>query len=55
MYFQKFGLNERIAAIVFGNTTLLFVLSGGISYSIMAQRMKDQETETTSFRARIIG
>ncbi|MGG0795429.1 DUF418 domain-containing protein [Brevibacillus laterosporus] len=54
MYLQHFGLNERIAAIVSGNTTLLFVLCGGISYSIMAQRMKDRETETTAFRARML-
>lgn len=54
MYLQHFGLNERIGAIVSGNTTLLFVLCGGISYSIMAQRMKDRETETTAFRARML-
>ncbi|OAJ76141.1 hypothetical protein AYJ08_19875 [Brevibacillus sp. SKDU10] len=54
MYLQHFGLNERIASIVSGNTTLLFVLCGGISYSIMAQRMKDRETETTAFRARML-
>ncbi|MDN9010215.1 DUF418 domain-containing protein [Brevibacillus laterosporus] len=54
MYLQHFGLNERISAIVSGNTTLLFVLCGGISYSIMAQRMKDRETETTAFRARML-
>ncbi|ERM16146.1 DUF418 domain-containing protein [Brevibacillus laterosporus] len=54
MYLQHFGLNERIAAIVSGNTTLLFVLCGGISYSIMAQRMKDRETETAAFRTRML-
>ncbi|AIG27295.1 DUF418 domain-containing protein [Brevibacillus laterosporus] len=54
MYLQHFGLNERIAAIVSGNTTLLFVLCGGISYSIMAQRMKDRETETAVFRTRML-
>ncbi|MBG9772781.1 DUF418 domain-containing protein [Brevibacillus laterosporus] len=54
MYLQHFGQNERIGAIVAGNTTLLFVLCGGISYSIMAQRLKDRETEMTSFRARML-
>lgn len=54
MYLQHFGQNERIGAIVSGNTTLLFVLCGGISYSIMAQRMKERETEMTSFRARML-
>ncbi|MBD2865401.1 DUF418 domain-containing protein [Paenibacillus oceani] len=54
MYLQHFASNETISAIVSGNTTLLFVLCGGISYSIMAQRMKDRETETTTFRARML-
>ncbi|WPS86273.1 DUF418 domain-containing protein [Brevibacillus halotolerans] len=54
MYLQHFGLNERIAAIVSGNTTLLFVLCGGISYSIMAERMKDRETETAAFWTRML-
>ncbi|MFW5438624.1 DUF418 domain-containing protein [Paenibacillus apiarius] len=54
MYLQHFSSNETISAIVSGNTTLLFVLCGGISYSIMAQRMKDRETETTAFRARML-
>ncbi|WP_186786032.1 DUF418 domain-containing protein [Paenibacillus agilis] len=54
MYLQHFGQNERIGDIVSGNTTLLFVLCGGISYSIMAQRLKDRETEMTSFRAKML-
>lgn len=54
MYLQHFGQGEKIGAIVSGNTTLLFVLCGGISYSIMAQRMKDREAEMTSFRARML-
>ncbi|WP_107924216.1 DUF418 domain-containing protein [Lysinibacillus parviboronicapiens] len=54
MYLQHFGSNETISAIVSGNTTLLFLLCGGISYSIMAQRMKDRETETTMFPARML-
>jgi uncharacterized membrane protein YeiB len=54
MYLQHFGQNEKIGAIVSGNTTLLFVLCGGISYSIMAQRMKEREKEMTSFRARML-
>ncbi|MEC0614707.1 hypothetical protein P8847_08225, partial [Bacillus inaquosorum] len=40
--------------IVSGNTTLLFVLCGGISYSIMAGRMMDRGTEPTAFRARML-
>lgn len=54
MYLQHFASNETISAIVSGNTTLLFVLCGGISYSIMAQRMKDRQTETTAFRTRML-
>lgn len=54
MYLQHFGMNERISSIVSGNTTLLFVLCGGISYSIMAQRMKDRDMETSVFRAQML-
>lgn len=54
MYLQHFASNETISAVVSGNTTLLFVLCGGISYSIMAQNMKDRGTETTTFRARML-
>ncbi|CAH8770838.1 DUF418 domain-containing protein [Paenibacillus dendritiformis] len=54
MYLQHFGSNETISAIVSGNTTLLFVLCGGISYSIMARRMMDQGAESTTFRARML-
>ncbi|MEC0238252.1 DUF418 domain-containing protein [Paenibacillus dokdonensis] len=54
MYLQHFASNKTISTIVSGNTTLLFVLCGGISYSIMAQRMKDRESETTAFRARML-
>ncbi|WP_411830749.1 DUF418 domain-containing protein [Paenibacillus graminis] len=54
MYLQHFALNEWNASIVSGNTTLLFVLCGGISYSIMAQRMKERNTEAASFRARML-
>ncbi|MFB5759202.1 DUF418 domain-containing protein [Paenibacillus medicaginis] len=53
MYLQHFALNET-NAFVSGNTTLLFVLCGGISYSIMAQRMREQGTEETAFRARML-
>ncbi|MEC5228708.1 TGS domain-containing protein [Bacillus inaquosorum] len=54
MYLQHFALNETNASIVSGNTTLLFVLCGGISYSIMAGRMMDRGTESTAFRARML-
>ncbi|KWX77237.1 hypothetical protein AML91_07925 [Paenibacillus jilunlii] len=54
MYLQHFALNEWNASIVSGNTTLLFVLCGGISYSIMAQRMKERITEAASFRAKML-
>ncbi|MFB6365584.1 DUF418 domain-containing protein [Paenibacillus elgii] len=54
MFLQHFALTEKNASIVSGNTTLLFVLCGGISYSIMARRMMDQGTETTVFRARML-
>jgi uncharacterized membrane protein YeiB len=54
MYLQHFALNETNGGIVSGNTTLLFVLCGGISYSIMAQRMMDHGAGTTAFRARML-
>lgn len=54
MYLQHFALNERNASLVSGNTTLLFVLCGGISYSIMARRMMDQGAEPAEFRARML-
>ncbi|MGG0663188.1 DUF418 domain-containing protein [Viridibacillus arvi] len=54
MYVQHFALNDKNAAIVSGNTTLLFVLCGGISYSLMAQRMRDKGIEKTAFRSRML-
>ncbi|WP_235338356.1 DUF418 domain-containing protein [Paenibacillus wulumuqiensis] len=54
MYLQHFGSNMTISSIVAGNTTLLFVLCGGISYSIMAQRMMERGSEPIAFRARMI-
>ncbi|WP_227871753.1 DUF418 domain-containing protein [Paenibacillus bovis] len=54
MYLQHFGSNLTISSIVAGNTTLLFVLCGGISYSIMAQRMMERGSEPVAFRARMI-
>ncbi|KAE8560740.1 DUF418 domain-containing protein [Paenibacillus polymyxa] len=54
MYLQHFGSNPSVSAIVSGNTTLLFVLCGGISYSIMGQRMMDRGAEATTFRARML-
>ncbi|WP_430122382.1 DUF418 domain-containing protein [Paenibacillus solani] len=53
MFLQHFALNER-NAFVAGNTTLLFVLCGGISYSIMAGRMKERGTDATVFRSRML-
>lgn len=54
MYLQHFALNETNASIVSGNTTLLFVLCGGISYSIMAGRIMDRGAEPTAFRTRML-
>jgi uncharacterized membrane protein YeiB len=54
MYLQHFALNERNGSIVSGNTALLFLLCGGISYSIMAQRMKEKNNEGSEFRARML-
>jgi uncharacterized membrane protein YeiB len=54
MFLQHFALKDWNASIVSGNTTLLFVLCGGISYSIMAQRMKERNTEPASFRAKML-
>ncbi|MCG7381543.1 DUF418 domain-containing protein [Paenibacillus sp. ACRRY] len=53
MFLQHFALNER-NAFVAGNTTLLFVLCGGISYSIMAQRMKERGEAKTIFRSKML-
>lgn len=53
MFFQHFALNER-NAFVAGNTTLLFVLCGGISYSIMAQRMKERGSHVSIFRSKML-
>lgn len=53
MFLQHFALNER-NAFVAGNTTLLFVLCGGISYSIMAQRMKDRGSDASIFRSKML-
>ncbi|MGR6127701.1 DUF418 domain-containing protein [Paenibacillus sp. SER-28] len=54
MYLQHFGSNPNVSALVSGTTTLLFVLCGGISYSIMGQRMMDRGAEVTAFRARML-
>lgn len=54
MYMQHFALTQTNASIVSGNTTLLFVLCGGISYSIMARRMMDRGSNSTAFRARML-
>lgn len=54
MYLQHFALNETNGSIVSGNTTLLFVLCGGISYSIMAGRMMDRGMEPAAFRTRML-
>ncbi|ATH94802.1 TGS domain-containing protein [Bacillus glycinifermentans] len=54
MYLQHFALNETNGSIVSGNTTLLFVLCGGISYSIMAGRMMDRGMEPVAFRTRML-
>lgn len=53
MFLQHFALIER-NAFVAGNTTLLFVLCGGISYSIMAQRMKERGEAETIFRSKML-
>ncbi|MGG4217835.1 DUF418 domain-containing protein [Paenibacillus jamilae] len=54
MYLQHFGSNPSVSALVSGTTTLLFVLCGGISYSIMGQRMMDRGAEVVAFRARML-
>lgn len=54
MFIQHFALNQTNASIVSGNTTLLFVLCGGISYTIMARRMEEQGLEPRAFRARML-
>ncbi|EEL61524.1 DUF418 domain-containing protein (plasmid) [Bacillus cereus] len=54
MFIQHFALNDMNASIVSGNTTLLFILCGGISYSIMARRTKEKGLETSRFRSRML-
>ncbi|PDZ42288.1 DUF418 domain-containing protein [Bacillus wiedmannii] len=54
MFIQHFALNEMNASIVSGNTTLLFILCGGISYSIMARRMREKGLGNTAFRSRML-
>lgn len=54
MFLQHFALNDLNATLVSGNTTLLFILCGGISYSIMFGRMAQRETDIKPFRARML-
>ncbi|MGA5662841.1 hypothetical protein ACPCZR_25625 [Bacillus bombysepticus] len=54
MFIQHFALNDMNASIVSGNTTLLFILCGGISYSIMARRTKEKGHGATTFRFRML-
>lgn len=53
MFIQHFALNDA-NSFVSGNTMILFIFCSGISYSIMAQRMKEREVEPTAFRGRIL-
>lgn len=55
MFIQHFASNDANAAIVSGNTTLLFVLCGGISYSIMSRRVRDGRAPAAAFRTRMLG
>ncbi|WP_088363288.1 DUF418 domain-containing protein [Bacillus cereus] len=54
MFIQHFALNDINASIVSGNTTLLFILCGGISYSIMARRTKEKGLGAITFRSRML-
>ncbi|MDA2385770.1 hypothetical protein PDN41_29570 [Bacillus cereus] len=54
MFIQHFALNDMNASIVSGNTTLLFILCGGISYTIMARRTKEKGIGATTFRSRML-
>ncbi|OUA65518.1 DUF418 domain-containing protein [Bacillus thuringiensis] len=54
MFIQHFALNDMNASIVSGNTTLLFILCGGISYSIMARRTKEKGFGATTFGSRML-
>jgi uncharacterized membrane protein YeiB len=54
MLIAHFALNDLNALIVSGNTTLLFVLCGGISYSIMAQRLMNRGAEPIVFRVKML-
>jgi uncharacterized membrane protein YeiB len=53
MFIQHFALNDA-NSFVSGNTMILFIFCSGISYSIMAQRMKEHEIESSAFRGRIL-
>lgn len=54
MFIQHFASNDRNASLVSGNTTILFILCGGISYSIMAKRMMTNGGGVGEFRARML-
>ncbi|NGZ75135.1 DUF418 domain-containing protein [Saccharibacillus alkalitolerans] len=54
MFIQHFALNGINGSLVSGNTTLLFILCGGISYSIMFGRMTQRENDIKPFRARML-
>lgn len=55
MFIQHFASTDFSATIVSGNTTLLFVLCGGISYSIMSGRVLSGRASAPAFRTRMLG
>lgn len=53
MYIQHFALSER-NSFVSGNTMILFMLCSGISYTIMVQRMLEENSDRKSLNTRIL-
>lgn len=54
MFIQHFASTGISGGIVAGNTTLLFVLCGGMSYSIMAQRALRGTEPPSTFHSRML-
>lgn len=54
MFAQHFVPDERVSNVVSGNTTLLFVLCGGISLSLLARNSGERGEPRTMLNARIL-
>lgn len=54
MFIQHFGATALSAPVVSGNTTLLFVLCGGMAYAIMSRRSDERDEAAETFRSRML-